>query len=179
MNTSTSPRSFDLSSLRNRVRGNSNPKRSSIDDGTHAAVVHAARQAFEEREAAKDEKYDRQRQRAEERELKKQEKKFEKQLSEQEGRGRSRSHSFARRLSFGKNSQSECRNSNCFCCERASARRGSRYLSPEWEQEFENGRAVNNPKEAWLITIAWLRTRILRIQRKIQRHMAEREREIA
>ncbi|OJD17290.1 hypothetical protein AJ78_02624 [Emergomyces pasteurianus Ep9510] len=130
--------------------------RTNTDPAARAAAVQAARQAFEDKEAAKIRKLEKQNMKAQDRELRRQEKK-EHQL-----------HPLPTTSSLGTRSN-ENRNSSEGRCS------GPKSLSEKPDNATSNdaythgnpSRTFESPKSTWVLFITWLRTKLFKIGRKL------------
>ncbi|KAL3457630.1 hypothetical protein BJX64DRAFT_15003 [Aspergillus heterothallicus] len=123
--------------------------RTSIDPISRAATVQAARQAFEEKEAAKTRKFEQQQMRAEERQMKRKEKQ-DHRTSLREGdiqeKGREGNH---RREATHHNSPQQT------------------HLASQPPTSSENWKSQS--KSTWMLFLTWLRTRVFKFRRKVRR----------
>ncbi|WEW59905.1 hypothetical protein PRK78_005387 [Emydomyces testavorans] len=145
------------SSLEFPFRSKSRP--STTDPVARAAAVQAARQAFEDREAAKSRKIEQRTQKAQNKELRRREHKEQHHSSSRTPRltdftFRSQSESEKRgHLDGSNNGQSGYYEGN-----------KARHASKEG-----TGLKLKSPKNAWLLFLTWLRTRIFKMGKKIKK----------
>lgn len=121
------------------------------DPATRAAAVQAARQAFEDREAAKNRKFEKQNSKAQDRELRRRERKEQDDTSRQRSQDRP-----SRQESFSEKSRNDNRNKS-----------DQRYNDPPKQENTSLG--VGSPKKAWLLFLTWLRTRIFKLGKKLKK----------
>lgn len=183
--------SFDVSMLRSKHRASSYHSNDN-DFATRAAAVQAARQAFEDREAAKDRKIENAMRKAHERERRKQ------QQQRRQSRKESIDHvpSFydvTRSVSISSNSSRRDDNDvfeeieTTYCC---GARRMLRRISlrnlhysrrssdsdsmscsetsSPWTYK-RSKRTTHNPKDSYFLFLTWMRTRMFKLGRRLQR----------
>ncbi|EDN07859.1 predicted protein [Histoplasma mississippiense (nom. inval.)] len=130
--------------------------RTNTDPSARAAAVEAARQAFEDKEAAKQRKLDKQNMKAQDRELRRQEKK-EHQFS------LSTATSSLGRRSHEKRNSSEGRYSGR---KPMSEKRDN--ATGDYAFTHNNpSRTFESPKSAWVLFITWLRTKLFKMSRKL------------
>ncbi|PGH31194.1 hypothetical protein GX50_06026 [[Emmonsia] crescens] len=131
--------------------------RTNTDPAARAAAVQAARQAFEDKEAAKMRKLEKQNMKAQDRELRRQEKK-EHQLHPLP----TTTSSLGRRSNENRNS-SEGR---CSGRKSLSEKPGNPTSSSAFTHSNPS-RTFENPKSAWVLFITWLRTKLFKMGRKL------------
>ncbi|PGH11719.1 hypothetical protein AJ79_04742 [Helicocarpus griseus UAMH5409] len=129
--------------FRSRVRTNTDP-------AARVAAVQAARQAFEDKEAAKNRKLEKQSMKAYDRQLRRQEKK-EQPLSTSSSQDAAPTE---KRTSFGGGRRP---------LNEKSAKSSSEYSHNNISRSFES------PKSAWVLFITWLRTKLFKMGRKLKR----------
>ncbi|OAX84543.1 hypothetical protein ACJ72_01088 [Emergomyces africanus] len=132
--------------------------RTNTDPAARAAAVQAARQAFEDKEAAKVRKLEKQNMKAQDRELRRQEKK-EHQL-----------HPLPTTSSLGARSN-ENRNSSEGRCSGRKSLSEKPDTGTDGNNAFTHGshpsRTFESPKSAWVLFITWLRTKLFKMGRKL------------
>lgn len=152
----------------------SNGRDSPVDPASRAASIRAARQAFQEKEEAKERKHDREAHKQAERETRKQLKKNERQQRKSESNEKNRPRSIAdsneeraSRPSVGGREYSDLR--------AAHQRTLPNHVpSPDWEksgtQSAPKVTKSRQAKGAWLRFVLWFKTRILRMQTRLHVH---------
>ncbi|KJF60907.1 hypothetical protein, variant [Coccidioides immitis RS] len=144
------------SSLEFPFRSKSRP--STTDPVARAAAVQAARQAFEDREAAKSRKHEQRNMKAQDKELRREQK------EQHEGSGRT-----PRLTDFTFRNH---RNSEKAAHHEGSAHGDSGYYSSSGARYGGEGGTkfgFKSPKTAWLLFLTWLRTRIFKMGKKIKK----------
>ncbi|KLJ08084.1 hypothetical protein EMPG_16473 [Blastomyces silverae] len=130
--------------------------RTNTDPAARVAAVEAARQAFEDKEAAKQRKLEKQSMKAQDRDLRRQEKK------EQQLNSLSTAVSLRRRSNDKRNS----------CEGRGSGRKSMNEKRDNATSDYDythgnRSRTFESPKSAWVLFITWLRTKLLKMGRKL------------
>lgn len=143
---------------------------SPVDAASRAASIRAARQAFQEKEEAKERKHDREVHKQAERDLRKQSKKDERERRKSEShekkRARSISDSKTPRPSIGGRQYSDHRQAH-------SSTLPNHVVSVDAEKRGGTMPKVTKSRQAkgrWLRFVTWFKTRLLRISRRL--HMA-------
>ncbi|KAI9369446.1 hypothetical protein BJX61DRAFT_148246 [Aspergillus egyptiacus] len=123
--------------------------RTSMDPVSRAATIQAARQAFEEKEAAKNRKFEQQQMKAEERQMKRKEKQgHQPSLKEGDIQEKGWEHDTG---SENSNSQDTSQSSHL-----------PTYPAPK------SGNWKSKSKSTWMLFLTWLRTRIFKFRRKLR-----------
>ncbi|EER44532.1 hypothetical protein I7I53_04635 [Histoplasma capsulatum var. duboisii H88] len=130
--------------------------RTNTDPSARAAAVEAARQAFEDKEAAKQRKLDKQNMKAQDRELRRQEKK---------------EHQFSLSTatsSLGRRSHEKRNSSEGRCSGRKPMSEKRDNATGDYAFTHNNpSRTFESPKSAWVLFITWLRTKLFKMSRKL------------
>jgi hypothetical protein len=140
-----------------RMRGRTN-----TDPASRAASIQAARRAFEEKEAAKARKYEKQQSKLLDRETRKKEKQEE----------------HANQVSSKEKSRSRDRLGNDYGDSIRGIDYGTLPTEEKTEHEYPATKAdkvprVKGTKSTWVLFLTWLRTRIFKLKRKVS-HGSER-----
>ncbi|EEP82720.1 predicted protein [Uncinocarpus reesii 1704] len=140
------------SSLEFAFRSKSRP--STTDPVARAAAIQAARQAFEDREAAKSRKHEQRHMKAQDRELRRLEQKEHHQSSGKAPRLADFTFRNQKLNEKAANPDSQGRSGH-----------GAGYRNEEEKAGFK----LKSPKSAWLLFLTWLRTRIFKMGKKIKK----------